>query len=215
MARINERKDIHDIVNPRRAEFAHVLREYQSGKMSEKRFRTYYNSLRSIVNRRLKSMVDLGMETEVADTAMSYNLMDTDMENIYFQAPTKTTDMETTYQNMLDYYESLWSTKRGYEESVKEIVEDFRNAGYDVNESDTDFIKFVATGQFRRIVKQYGNSDDVYEDINNMLEAGYTYEDITIAFEDFITGANSAYDAALRKARRAKEARLARESINS
>lgn len=67
------------------------------------------------------------------------------------------------------------------------------------------FIEFILRGGLSELIKNYGNSDDVLEDIEANLTENTTYEDLKEAFDKYNRG--GAYNDALRMLRRLSNGR--------
>lgn len=186
------------------ASFKRRFDEYKQGKISEREFMATYERLRQIVNRRYQEVERLGLISHASETVAAFNAALTDGESELFQAYTKIKDhTEQSYERMLEFYQSDFSLKSTYRKAVREIIDDFRNAGYNITEDEEDeFGKFVTLGDFGELAGLIGNSPEVYKDIENLINEGVTAEQLHLAFSDYIGGKEGeGYDDALRKAR--------------
>lgn len=186
------------------ASFKRSLEEYKQGKMSERVFMARYEHLRQIVNRRYREVESLGLSSSASENVAAFNAALTDGESELFQAYTKIKGFtEESYERMLEFYQSDFSLKSTYRKALRDIVQDFKNAGFDITQEDeSEFGKFVAMGDFGELVGLVGNSPEVIRDVEALINEGLTAEQLHSAFADYIAGKNgTGYDEALRKAR--------------
>lgn len=179
-------------------EFEKALEAYSRGELSGSRFRTYYQSLRAIVNSRMDRMEEAGLDSTALDSAEFFNdrLYGTDR----FGAYSKQEDAVDTFIKMLEFMKSPWSTKRGYQEASR-VYDDFvkaleRGNVYNVPQKE-EFLRFVANGDFARLVNALGNSPDAIEEAEAAFNAGVTAEEFAAELDLYIessqSGANAYY----------------------
>lgn len=176
--------------------FERALESYSRGELSESSFRTAYQSLRAIVNARMDSMEKAGLDSTALDSAEFFNdrLYGTDR----FGAYTKQENAVDSYIKMLEFMKSPWSTKRGYMEASK-VYEDFvkaleRGNVYNVPQQE-EFLKFVANGDFARLINALGNSPEAIEEAEAAFNAGVTAEEFAKEVDIYIRSAQSGADA--------------------
>lgn len=163
------------------------LREFTEGKISKQRFMAHYAVLRARVNARIHTLLESGLDSNSLQDALWYNYLSNGGSD-YFGAFRKQADPVTTYIKMMEFQKSVWTTKKGFKEASA-IYQDFQKA-VERNKitsipTESEFIRFVANGDFARLVKILGNSPEAVREAEAAFYEGATAEDFVREIEEF------------------------------
>lgn len=99
------------------------------------------------------------------------------------KTPTREAGVKNELAAVLRFLNAKTSTIKGIKDERKKARERFLKLGFNMKD-DEDFYNFINSDYFNDL-KRYGDSEKLIEDIDEMMEEGYTVEEIKAAFNVF------------------------------